>query len=227
MKKIVSLILIISLLGGCGAKPTPEVENNNLDGQRFKAEYSVDNGQKNEEGMEYPKVEISADIPIQYATNEQVKALLTSGTGVIYFGYPQCPWCRNVVPVFAEALAHQSIETVYYYNNEDQRDKKALDSNGNIVVEKEGSKEYADLLTLLGDFTSEYEGLNDPMVKRLYFPTIVMVKEGKIVFLHESTVDSQTNPYEAMSKEQQKELTDLYNQGFNALQSGCAVEKKC
>lgn len=42
----------------------------------------------------------------------------------------------------------------------------------------------------------------DTGVKRLYAPTVVGVKDGKVVGIHVATVESQTNPYEVLTDKQ-------------------------
>ena len=50
----------------------------------------------------------------------------------------------------------------------------------------------------------------DTGVTRLYAPTVVAVKDGKVLDLHESTLDSQTDPYVALTGDQKDELTDIF-----------------
>ena len=90
------------------------------------------------------------------------------------------------------------------------RDKKSLDEEGNIITEKEGTKEYYELVSLLQDVLPVYDGLNDENIKRLYFPTVIFVRDGKIVGTHMDTVSSQENPRVPLNDEQTKELTNIY-----------------
>ena len=39
---------------------------------------------------------------------------ILDGTGIIYFGFPECPWCRNAVPVLLDAAEEVGIEKIYY-----------------------------------------------------------------------------------------------------------------
>ena len=83
---------------------------------RFKLEYEALNGQKAENGSTYMDVNISNDNKIVYADYDQIFDVL-DGTGVIYFGFPECPWCRNAAPVLLEAAEETAIEQIYYLNN--------------------------------------------------------------------------------------------------------------
>ena len=44
--------------------------------------------------------------------------------------------------------------------------------------------------------------------KRLYFPAIVVVKDGKIVGFHAGTLESQKDPYQKLTETEEKELTE-------------------
>lgn len=176
---------------------------------RFKEEYEKLNGVYNEKTNNYYlNVNILENNNVKYKNVNEIIDILKSGTGVIYFGFPECPWCRNLVPVLVNTLNEYTVP-FYYYNAYDIRDNKHLDENGNIVVDKEGTEEYYELVDVLKDYLGEYSGLNDSSIKRLYFPTIVFVKEGKILYTHIGTLDSQENPYIELSEEQQNELSNI------------------
>lgn len=213
MKKnvILSAILIIVMISGI----VTNYSTNKSDNIKFKKEYEILNGQKNANNKEYISITIDKENPVKYATYEEIKELLEEGTAVIYFGFPECPWCRNAVPVLLDAAKELGIETIYYYNALEIRDKKSLDKNGNIVVEEEGTKEYKELIEIMYDELPTYDGLNDETIKRLYFPTVVFVKEGKIIGLHTSTVDSQKNPYEFLTDNQYNQLKQIYEEKMN------------
>lgn len=185
------------------------------DNIKFKNEYESLNGKLNSNDKEYVKVELDADNPYVYATYDEVMDILKNKTGVIYFGFPECPWCRNMVPVLADAAKELGIKNIYYFNALDMRDIKSLDDNGNIVTEKEGTKEYYELIETLGDSIGSYEGLNDDSIKRLYFPTVVFVKDGKILNAHIGTLDSQEDPYVVLNKNQKNELKNIYIDNIN------------
>ena len=34
-----------------------------------------------------------------YKTKEEILNILEHGTGIVYFGYPECPWCMAYVPL--------------------------------------------------------------------------------------------------------------------------------
>lgn len=185
----------------------------------FKLEYESLNGKN-----DYIDVNIPSDNNIVYADYEQIFDIL-DGTGVIYFGYPECLWCRNAVPVLIEAAKEAEVDQIYYLNNNEDRDTKTL-KDGKVVTEKEGTDNYNKLLEKLGDKASTYEGLEDNSIKRLYFPTLVVVKNGEITDYIEGTVDSQKDPQKPLNEKQKKELKDKYTKAMKKLKT-CNQNSKC
>lgn len=217
MKKILLVILVflIITLGLFIIKPK---------GNKFKNEYERLNGLENQNGKKYMKVSISSNNPIVYSNYDEIFKLLESGTGLIYFGFPECPWCRNAVPVLMKAAEETGIDKIYYLNNLKDRDIKSL-KNGKIKTEQEGTSNYKKLIKKLGKNASVYDGLNDEKIKRLYFPTVVAIKKGKIISYIEGTVDSQSDPYIVLNKNQKKELQNKYIEAINSILS-CDINAK-
>ena len=203
--KIFSIFIILTIfLTGC------DISSNLTDASKFKQEY-----EKLNSDSKLPKVSIDEDNVIKYIKFEDVRMILEGGTGVIYFGFPECPWCRNMVPVLLEAADITGLDKIYYYNALDIRDKKSLDENGNIVTEKEGTDEYKYIISELYNYLGEYKGLNDSTIKRLYFPTVVFVYEGEVVDIHIGTLESQTDPYITLTDDQVNELKNIYIDGIH------------
>lgn len=219
MKKIIiiiSTILIVLLIGISLYFILQET-----DSAKFKKEYESLNSQKN-----YLDVEIPKDNNIKYASFDELMDFLDNGTGVVYFGFPECPWCRNAIPVLLEATKKNEINNVYYFNAKSIRDEKEL-KDGKIVTKKEGTKEYYKIVDKLKDYLGPYEGLEDDSIKRLYFPTVVFVMGGKIVGTHIGTVDSQDDPSKPLTKDQKQELLDIYNKNIKKIYGTCDTDKSC
>lgn len=221
MKKTIKLFVIIIgvlLISACGTK-----ESKTNDAKKFKEEYESLNGGVSSSGKDYLEVEIDEDNKVKYSSIKDIIKVLESGTGVIYLGYPECPWCRNVVPVLMRASNNTGIENVYYLNMHDVRDKMEVDSNGNVVTVEEGEEGYKDLLEKLDSILSEYTVKDDDGKeydtgeKRIFVPTVIFVKNGKILDYHMDTVESQTDPYVGLNEEQEMELYDIYVNGIHKI----------
>lgn len=116
---------------------------------------------------EYSKVD--DDNLFVYRSIEEIIKILENGTGIVYLGFPECPWCQAYVPYLNEVAAKNEITKIYYYNILNDR--------------KEETEEYKKILELLQDYV-EYDNEGN---KRIYAPTVIFVSNGKIV-----GVDSET-----------------------------------
>jgi hypothetical protein len=175
---------------------------------KFKKEYESLNGkEKDNNNGNHMEINITKNNKMKYSSEKEILSLLENGTGIIYFGFPKCPWCRNLVPVLTEAAENENLDKIYYLNNLDSRDIKKLD-NGKIITEQEGTKNYFKIVDKLKEHLGEYEGLEDDSIKRLYFPTVVFVKEGKIIYVHIGTLDNHEDGNKELTKKQKKELNE-------------------
>lgn len=188
-------------------------ETTSKDAVTFKKEYEALNNRVNPNNNKlYPEVSISNDNPVKYSSYDEIFEVLRSGTGVIYFGFPECPWARNLVPVMLSAAKEVEIDTIYYLNIKDDRDVLMLNENDDIITEKEGNKKYFELVEKLDSILDDYiltdnDGKSvSAGKKRIYTPLLIFVKNGKIIAHHTDTVDSQTDPYVALNDRQSEEL---------------------
>lgn len=213
MKRKISLILtgIMVLSCVCFAGCTPG-DDPSCTTNQFAQEMEALNNQDNGYGGNHLEIDIAAPNTVKYATYQEVENMLNFGTGVIYFGFPECPWCRNLAPTLID-VANKYETNILYFNNRNERDTKKL-VDGVVVTEKEGTENYYNILELLKDHSSVYDGLEDESIKRLYFPTVVFVKNGTIVGFHEGTVESQESAATYLTKEQQEELKDILSRYF-------------
>ncbi len=205
MKKglhLLLLILCIGLLVGCGTTLTK-------DEAKFKEDYESLNGKTTENGKSYRTLHFDEKTNVVYENASQIVKRLEKGTGVIYLGFPECPWCRTMIPILLDVLEEQN-QTLYYFNAREIRDEKHLDDNGNVVTDKEGTDEYKKMLSILNDYLGPYEGLQDEQIKRIYLPTVIFVQDGQIVGVHSGTVESQSNPYQPLTEQQEDELEEIY-----------------
>lgn len=211
MKKVFLWVLVAFLfisVTGCTSK--------NSDAIKFKNEYESLNGKKGYGDNINPEVKIDKKNAVKYADADKIIDVLDNGTGIIYLGYPECPWCRNAVPILLEAASELNVKDVYYMNLKDERDTIEVMEEGTLKTTKEGTEGYKKLLKRLDAVLDEYvlEDLNGNEVKtgekRIYVPLVLFVREGKIVGFHADTVSSQTNPYVALTTDQKNELLDIY-----------------
>ena len=188
---------------------TDKTDNKVTEAIKFKSEYEALNNEKNDnDENKYLPISIDKNNPVKYLSDKDLNDFLKEGTGIIYFGFPECPWCRNLVPTLLDALKEKDINDVYYMNVKDLRDEKKL-SNGKIVTKNEGTDSYKTILDKLGSYLPAYEGLNDETVKRLYVPAVFFIRNGEVIATHFNTVDSQTNPMIPLTETQYDELKNI------------------
>lgn len=214
MKRLCTLLFILCLFSLVGC-------SNKTDAVKFKEEYEALNGEKSSSGKKYKELSISADNPIKYSNYDEVLDVIENGTGIIYFGYPECPWCRTAITVLFESARDYGIDTIYYMNLKDERDYLEV-KNDKIVYKKDddgnklkGSKDYFQLLDALSEELDDYKIESDGKTydtgeKRIYVPLIVFVNNGKIVGTHTSTVDSQESGYDELTSDEYDELNGIY-----------------
>lgn len=180
-------------------------------------EYADLNGHATSSGQQYREVNLMDDHVFTTLNESEAAEFLRTGTGAIYFGFPECPWCRAAMPVMDEAAKNVDLDQIHYLNVRDIRDTRSLSDDGTVVIEEPGTDAYADILAELGEFAPEYEGLDDPTQRRIYVPLVVAVKEGEVVVSHMSTVDSQTDPFVPMTDAQHDELLAIYEGLFDQI----------
>lgn len=197
------------------------------DAYKFKEEYTALNNQVIESNnKEYPYVELGDSNPFVYASDDNLKSLFDGGTGIIYFGFPKCPWCRNLVPVLSDTATSMGIDKIYYYNILAIRSSYSFDEN-NKVVSTDGTDFYYYLLNKLSSYLTEYKvkdndgNYYDTLEKRLYAPTLVFITNGEIVGFHEGTIDSQTDPFTPLTDTQTEELSKVLKEYIKKIQGTC------
>ncbi len=203
------------------------------DADKFRTEYMELNDKVNEaEDKPYPNTQISEENTVKYLKSKDAVKLLESGTGVIYFGYNNCPWCRSLVPTLTE-VGISKKETIYYLDIKNIRSSYEV-KNGKLKQTKKGSKDYLKILELLDEKLNEYYVYDEDNVaydtkeKRLLAPTVVAVYEGEITDIHVGTVNSQNSGYDKLTTEETKELEkiikdliDSKNNNDYCTQDGC------
>ena len=147
--------------------------------------------------------------------------ILEHGTGIVYLGYPECPWCRSMVSVLMEAANNTNISTIYYLNMHDVRDEYELSDNNEVKLVREGQEGYQELLETLDEILLDYTIKDSDGVeysvgeKRIYVPIVIFVHDGTIVDYHMDTVETQTNPMDELTEEEHDELYDIYVSGIH------------
>lgn len=176
MKKLVALLLtFLIVLAGCKSPKITKVDDDiKTDSIRFKNEYDM----------------VSKDNLYEYATYLNVTDMLDKGTGIIYFGFPTCTLCKEVVPILDNAAKEKKVKTILYYNFKE--------------IRKNNTVEYQKLAGILSDYIKEDEEGN----KKIEAPTVVFVNKGRIVGVYIGVIDSSKE--EVISNEEKENLKNNF-----------------
>ena len=238
MKKTIIIIIVVialattAIICNIDFKKEDKKETKVSDATKFKEEYEKLNDEINPNNQKkYPKMNIPSDNVIKYVDVNEVLDILDSKTAVIYFGYPECPWCRNAVPVLLNAAVGMGLSRINYYNANQIKNVKEVDKDGNIIETQKAKDGYRELLEALDSILEEYTltDANGKTVhtgeKRIYVPLVVFVKDGEIVAYHEATVDSQEDPYILLDDKQTEELYNIYVDNIGKITNSTCDDK--
>lgn len=177
---IVVLVLVAFLALRLREKPTKTpVET---DSEKFAREY----GWVDEFGNKIDNVFV-------YRTPEEIIKILKNGTGIVYLGFPECPWCGQYVVYLNEVAKKNNVKKINYLNILEDR--------------KNNTDAYKEITSILSDYL-QYD---DDGNKRIYVPAVIAVKDGKIVgFDDETSYDTKgyENPQDYWENEDLAGLKD-------------------
>ena len=125
---------------------------------------------------------------------------------------------------------------IYYVDILNIRDTYKFSGSIEPELTKKGTDAYYEIVKFLDKYLQKFYvnddagNMYDTGVKRLYAPTVLAVKDGKALDLHVSTLDSQEDPYTALTDEQKKELKDIYKEMIKKVNDNniaCKQDEAC
>lgn len=135
---IVILVIIVSTL---------TIKEPLKDNEKFASEYTT----------------VTKDNVFVYRNAKEIINILEKGTGIVYLGFPECPWCQTYVSILNEVAKEEGIKKIYYFDILD--DRKNNTSNYKKIVE-----------LLKGNLL-----FNDEGIERVYVPDVTIIKNGEII----------------------------------------------
>ena len=122
---------------------------------------------------QYPKV--TSGHKFVYAEPAEILEIIDGGDGVVFLGFPECPWCQQLAPIIQEAAQSENIDKIYYLNIKESR------ANNDEVYQK--------LVTKLQDYLPKDDDGNP----RISVPDVTAYRGGQIVgrFEQEATNDGE------------------------------------
>ena len=130
--------------------------------------YFVLNNKNNENdnvrfAKEYADSQVGEDNVFVYKNIDEIINILKYGTGVVYLGFPECPWCQAYVKYLNETAKDANIEKIYYFNILEDR--------------KNNTEKYQEIVSILGDNLQR----DDEGNLKVFVPNVSFVVNGKII----------------------------------------------
>lgn len=185
MKRLIVPLLGLCLLCGCSSQTsTSDTTNSTYENsvELETTEFTTD---------EYTFFEDGVDIAIEKISfADGLRMFEEGGTGIVAWGYANCPYCQRALPVLNDAALSESIP-VYYVD---------------IYAEEVSDDQFNALIDTLSSILIEEDG--EPV---MYVPEVVAIKDGEIVGHHLSLVDSFDGSVQnEMNEDQKSELQNIY-----------------
>ena len=146
---------------------------------------------------------ITSDNRFKYKNAKEILELLNTGTGVIFFSFPENEWSHTYAEMLNDVAKANDEEFIYYYNFKNDR------SNSNYY--------YNNIVKIL----ESYLPATDAGEKNIYAPSVIFVKDGNVVGYDDETSimkgDISVSNYWTNEKIEIKE--DTFNLMFKKLRS--------
>ena len=122
---------------------------------------------------QYPKV--VEDHRFVISNPEEVLKIIDSGSGMVFLGFPGCPWCQQLAPIVDEAARAEGIDRIYYLNIQQSR--------------ADNDETYQKLIDKLKDYLPADEDGNP----RISVPDVTAYRNGEVVgrFEQEATAEGE------------------------------------
>lgn len=201
MKRIVSVMLAV-LISGCSA----QVPENTQESDSFLSAYT----------------ELEDDSAFYEGDHDSVEKMLAHGTGILYFSFPECPWCQKYTPILADLATQADVRILYYDIHQDKEDDREWYDT--IAAEIDG-KESA---------ISRYDNDGNRLI---YMPLVLFLDEGTIIGYDDETCDISSSEYmpdtywtaekkEALSQKLLPLMEEVRSSQEEKNSGGCAIREE-
>lgn len=183
-KRYILLMFLCVLISGCSFKGTDNISKDSYcdDGT---GTCGFDNEKTNA---------LDTDFMIKISMEDAIHKMEEKETAVFYFGYPDCPWCKEVIPILKE-VSKQSSENLYYVQTRDN--KKEL-----LYTDEERKQ--------LTFYLKKHMKKDESGDFKLYVPLVVRIENGNAVDGHLGTVENHDAHERKMNEQEKKEVTKIY-----------------
>lgn len=163
--------------------------------------------------------ELEENLVFKVGDHDSVEKMLAHGTGVIYFSFPECPWCQKYTPLLQNIAEKADMEVLYY----------------NIYVDKSEDKEWYDAIAgMIEEKNPEISRYDNDGNTLIFMPLVLFVNEGEIIGYDDETCDlnsDEVSPDTYWNEEKvgalEEKLLPLFEQVKQAQdeknEQGCAI----
>ncbi len=156
MKKLLLCVLSIFMLTACSSSASQTTEVTPSPSTTSTASTNVMEG--------YEKLE--EDNVFYTKDQDSVMKLIEHGTGVVYIGFKECPWCQAYAPYLDEVSKEYGLSVLYYDILNDR---------------KENTEFYQNLVETIGEQGDDITGYDNDGNARIYVPLVLYVANGEII----------------------------------------------
>ena len=152
---------------------------------------------------------VSKDNVFEYKTSEEIIKILEHGTGIVFLGFKECPWCQQYAKILDDLSKEEGIDVIYYYDIRKDRE--------------ENNETYKKIVSILEE-NLDYDKEGN---RRIYVPDVSFILSGEVVYHTNETsmIEGEVTPEEYWTDdklyETKKSLTKYYNDISNSMCTSC------
>lgn len=188
MKKMIIISICLCYILGCSS-PSKSNEKNYCDESTNSC--TLDNDANSVQST-HPFISITMQKAIQLFKEKK--------KGVIYFGYPDCPWCQEAQPILEDVSKEFPIDVYYVRTRDNNKEKLYTEDEKKAII----------------PYLKNYLKEDDQGILQLYVPLVISIKDGEILQGHLGTVEDHDAHESKLTESQKKEVKDIYTKIFSS-----------
>ena len=132
--------------------------------------------------------------------------------GIIYFGFPSCPWCQSAIPNLHAVAVETEVDVFYVSRRQEIRDEAFEEADATMAW---WLNEQIELNWLYED--------DEAIRPNIFVPLVIHLRNGVVVDSHQSTVADhqplENDSLPELTQQQADALQEIYTTIFSAVAS--------
>ena len=136
--------------------------------------------------------------------------------GIIYFGFPQCPWCQAAVPVLNEASRQTGVPVFYV-----SRDPQIREEGNWLELDQEMARWLDNQFGLQWLYEEGEDGEDVPVRPNIFVPQVIHLRRGEVVDHYRGTFEEhlpEDGVLPELTERQHEELLQIYLEIFRQVE---------